>query len=533
MRISTQQIYNIANKGMADAQKAIVKTEQQIATGKRVINPSDDPVAATVILQLRDTIARGEQYQTNIDIAENTLELEGVALESVNSLLQRMRELAVQAGNTAVLSESDYKAIKAEVDARVDELLNLANTRNSAGEYIFAGYQGETKPFESNGNGGFSYHGDEGNLSIKISDSAKVKVSDSGRKIFQDIPSPTNTIHAYVSETNKSSPPIIVSTGQVADQEVFDQFYPEDLVVSFNALSNVSPAANNYSISERSTGKVIVQNQVYQPGNDIEVNGVSFHISGTPYPGEAAVAGTVQWGSDIAQNFAGDETGETLSIRVGGVTETLTIGSNVTNDADVVTELTTGTNASRLANLGVTVNTGTTPPQFEVANGLNVEIDPTNASGGNILAALGINSGTLSSNGIQASPGDTVIIESTKSQGLLTTLSRFSQALSAVEDTPESKKTFAAMVSATLGSLAESELVINATESELGARLNTIESTRNMHFDADLLNREVLSDMEDLDYSEAATRLSLETFILQATQQSFVRVSGLSLFNLL
>ncbi|MGI1677418.1 MAG: flagellar hook-associated protein FlgL [Cellvibrionaceae bacterium] len=533
MRISTQQIYNIANKGMSDAQRAIVKTEQQIATGKRVINPSDDPVAATVILQLRDTIARGDQYQKNIDIAENTLELEGVALESVTGLLQRMRELAVQAGNTAVLSESDYKAIKSEVDARVDELLNLANTRNSAGEYIFGGYQGETQPFTSNGSGGFDYHGDEGNVFIKISDSAKVKVSDSGRTIFQDIPSPTNTINTYVSETNKSSPPIIVSVGQVTDQEAFDQFYPEDLVLSFNALTNVSPAANNYSITERSTGNIIVQNQVYQPGLDIEANGVSFHVSGTPFPGEAAVAGSVQWGSDAIQNFSGDETGETLSIRVGGVTETLTIGSNITNDTDLVNELTTGANATLLANLGVTINTGSVPPQFEVASGLNVEIDPAAASGINILTALGINSGTASSNGVQATPGDTVIIESTNSQGLLTTLSRFSQALNDVRDTPESKEKFSAMVSATLGSLAESELVIGAKESELGARLNTIESTRNMHFDADLLNREVLSDMEDLDYSEAATRLSLETFILQATQQSFVRVSGLSLFNLL
>ncbi len=293
------------------------------------------------------------------------------------------------------------------------------------------------------------------------------------------------------------------------------------------------PAANNFSITERSTGNVILQNQVYQPGVDIEVKGVSFNINGTPSPGVAAIPGSIQWGSDAAQNFAGDESGETLSLRVGGVTETFTIGSNVTNDTDLVTELTTGANAALLANLGITINTGTIPPQFEAVNGLNIEVDPTNSSGTNILSALGVNSGTASTNGVPASGGDALIVESSNTQGLLTTLSRFSQALSEVRDTPASKEKFAEIVGSTLDSLSNSELVINSVRSELGARLNTIESTRSLHFDTDLLNKEVLSELEDLDYSEAATRLSLETFILQATQQSFVRVSSLSLFNLL
>lgn len=533
MRISTQQIYSVANHGMADAQQAILKTEQQIATGKRVISPSDDPVAATVILQMRDVIARSEQYQKNIDIAENTLGLEEVTLDSVNSLLQRLRELTIQAGNTAVLSVGDYKAIKAEVDVRLEELLNLANTQNSAGEYIFSGYQGETQPFRQDVNGGYSYHGDEGNVLIKISDSAKIKVSDSGRSIFQDIPSPNRTIQTRVSETNQSIPPIQVSIGQVIDQDAFDQFYPEDMVVSFNALSDVAPPANNFTITERSTGKVLVQNQIYQPGFDIEVEGAAFKISGIPYPGNPATPGSIEFGSSATQNFAGDETGETLAIRVGGVTENLTIGSNVTNDADLVTELTTGANATALANLGVTINNLVSPPQFEVANGLNIEIDPQASSGPNILSALGIASGSASSNGVQGTPGDTVIIESTNSQGLLTTLSRFSQALDAVEETPESKDALSVIVNDILGSIENSEQVVNESLSEIGVRLNTVESTRNMHFDADLLNKEILSDLEDLDYSEAATRLSLESFILQATQQSFVRVSGLSLFNIL
>lgn len=534
MRISTLHIYNIANVGMSDAQQAIVKTEEQIATGKRIVSPADDPVASTVALQIKDVIARTEQYKKNIDIAENLLELEEVALNSVNNLIQRMRELSVQAGNLATLTASDYKAIAAEVDSRMNELLDLANTQSAGGEYIFAGYQGKQQAFITDGGGGFQYQGDEGSLSIQISSIAKVQVSDSGKKLFENIPSPEKSIRTSVNSANLSTPPLTVSVGQVFDQEVFDDFYPEDMVVTFNAISNTVPPTTNYTISERSSGRVIVENQIYNPGDSILANGVSFRIDGAPYAGVPATTATIGFGSDVAQNFAGDETGETLSIRVGGITETLTIGSNIGNDTDLVTELTTGANAALLANLGVTVNGGVSPPKFEVANGLNVSIDPTASSGVNTLAALGINSGSGSSNGQPASGGDKVFIESSNSQGLLTTLRRLSEALHQVDDDNDQTKDLVSQtVSRTLATLRFAETTINGAQSEIGARLNTVDSTRNFHLDSDVLNREVLSDLEDLDYSEAATRLSMQSFILQATQQSFVRVSGLSLFNLL
>lgn len=534
MRISTLQIYDIANIGMSDAQQAIVKTQEQIATGKRVLDPADDPIAATVTLQIKDTLAQSTQYQKNIDIAENLLEQENVTLDGVIRLMTRMRELAIQAGNAAVLTDSDYEAIAAEVDSRLDELLNLVNTRSADGDYIFAGYQGRTQPFVPTGGGDYRYVGDEGSISLKVSNIAKIPVSDSGKKLFQNIPSPVNTIYTYTSDANKSTPPITVSVGQVVDQQAFDAFYPEDMIVTFNDLNNVVPPGSNYTITERSTGRVIVQNQPYQSGAEIVVNGVSFRIGGIPYPGIAAVPGTLQWGTDAAQSYAGDETGETLSLRVGNLTETLTIGSNVANDAALVTELTTGTNATLLANLGVTVNNLVSPPQFEVASGLNVEVDPTGASGPNILAALGLNSGTASTNGAPATPGDTVIVESSTTVGLLTTLSRFSDALHQVRDNdPNTEKLLGDVVASTLSSLDRAETSINAVQSEIGARLNTLESTRELHLDSDLLNHEVLSDLEDLDYSEAATRLSLQSFILQATQQSFTRVSGLTLFSFL
>jgi flagellar hook-associated protein 3 FlgL len=67
----------------------------------------------------------------------------------------------------------------------------------------------------------------------------------------------------------------------------------------------------------------------------------------------------------------------------------------------------------------------------------------------------------------------------------------------------------------------------------VGARLNVVESTRNLQQDMTLLNEKLLSDVQDIDYNEAISRLSLQSFMLQAAQQSYAKISNLSLFNFL
>ena len=91
MRISTVHIFNIANKSMTDANQAMVNTQQQLSTGKRVIDPSDDPVAATKILSIEKELSSVEQYRKNIDIGKNNLALEESTLDSVSNIIIRMK----------------------------------------------------------------------------------------------------------------------------------------------------------------------------------------------------------------------------------------------------------------------------------------------------------------------------------------------------------------------------------------------------------------------------------------------------------
>ena len=184
MRISTAQIFRQGVDAMLNRQKELSQTELQVASGKRILNPSDDPSATVRILDLKETQQRLLQFQRNADAATAKLDQEETALQGMENLLQRVRELAVQ-GNNDPLGAEGRSAVAAEIRQHIDSFLQLANTRDANGEYVFAGFQSQTTPFSHDGVGNFSYHGDSGQRMLKIGESREVAVGDPG-SIFMD-----------------------------------------------------------------------------------------------------------------------------------------------------------------------------------------------------------------------------------------------------------------------------------------------------------------------------------------------------------
>ena len=179
MRISTTQLFMQGVDAMLDKQRQISETELQVATGKRILRPSDDPSAAVRVLDLSEAQQRLAQYQRNADAAIARLDQEESALLSIENLLQRVRELAVQGANDT-LSVDDRQAIATEVREHMQSFLELANSRDASGEYLFAGYQSLTEPMTHNGTGTFSYTGDTGQRTLKIGDTREVAIGDPG-----------------------------------------------------------------------------------------------------------------------------------------------------------------------------------------------------------------------------------------------------------------------------------------------------------------------------------------------------------------
>ncbi|MDO9321921.1 MAG: flagellar hook-associated protein FlgL, partial [Pseudomonas sp.] len=185
MRISTIQAFNNGVAGIQRNYADVTRTQEQISTGNRILTPADDPVASVRLLQLEQQQNILSQYDNNLSAANSSLTQEESTLNSVTNILQRVRELTVQAGNGA-LSQTDRQAIGSELGERENELLSLMNSRNARGEYLFSGFQGKTPPFARNADGSYTYNGDEGSRKLQIASSLELQINDNGQEVFEN-----------------------------------------------------------------------------------------------------------------------------------------------------------------------------------------------------------------------------------------------------------------------------------------------------------------------------------------------------------
>lgn len=187
MRISTMQVFRQGLSAMLDQQSQAAKIQQQLATGKRIVQPSDDPTGAAQLIGLSEASSVTDQYQRNSLTARTALELEDAALASVVDSLQRARELAVQGLNSSN-SARDRASTALEIRQIKDEVLALANRTNGSGLYLFSGFQVLTTPFSETAPGVFNYAGDQGQRQIQIGASRRVTDGDDGQSVFMNIP---------------------------------------------------------------------------------------------------------------------------------------------------------------------------------------------------------------------------------------------------------------------------------------------------------------------------------------------------------
>jgi flagellar hook-associated protein 3 FlgL len=186
MRISSTQLFQNGLASMLDRQAQLRKTEEQLSTGQRILTPSDDPSSAARVIGLGEATARLDQFQRNLDGAQSRLEYEDTALQGMDNLLQRVRELAVQ-GNNATLSANDRAALAVEVRQHLDSFMQLANSQDASGEYIFSGFQSGQPAISHDGMGNFSYDGDQGQRILQIGEGRSVAIGDPG-EMFMNIP---------------------------------------------------------------------------------------------------------------------------------------------------------------------------------------------------------------------------------------------------------------------------------------------------------------------------------------------------------
>lgn len=193
MRISTTQMQDRAVTAMLERQSDLSVTQQQVASGKRILVPSDDVLGSTQILALNKVIDTHLQYGENADSATGRISQEENALTQSIDVLQRARELAIQSENTS-LTGSNRANIAIEVRELLNEVMSSANEKDANGEFIFSGFNVATTPFTATevpvGSGLFTYAytGDMGQRNVQIGETRFIAVGDPGQSVFVDIP---------------------------------------------------------------------------------------------------------------------------------------------------------------------------------------------------------------------------------------------------------------------------------------------------------------------------------------------------------
>lgn len=264
-RVSTSAQHAAAVARILTAQSRLGTIQAQLASGKRVQTPADDPVAAVRINDLERGLAQLTQYATNASIATGRLNLEEQALADAGNLLNQARELALQA-NSPALDATSRNALATELATRIKDLQDIANRRDASGEYLFAGYSTRTQPFNAGGSG-VVYAGDQGSRSVQIGPDQRVVQGHSGQDVFMDVPQGNGT---FLTATGVRAGAASIDSGQLIDASAYVR---DTYTVHF-----IDPVT--YEVLD--SGNNQVTTGAYVPGQVIAFRGVQVTVSGEP-----------------------------------------------------------------------------------------------------------------------------------------------------------------------------------------------------------------------------------------------------------
>lgn len=272
MRVSTSWMQQQSVNTMMERQGDLSDIQTQMGTGKRINQPSDDPVGAARAVELTHLGADTTQYQRNIASANARLGLEDQTLSSVSDVLDRVRTLTLQ-GMNATQTDESRADIAAELVQLRGQLLGIANSKDSQGDYLFAGNRTGAQPFVSQGS--VSYAGDQGQRMVAAGPGLQVATGDPGSTIFMDIPTGNGTFAVGAAAGNTGS--AVAGATSVVDATAWNG---GSYQVTFTA-----PDA--YEVRDGGGALVASGNYDTQKGGMVAFNGVQVAFSGTPAAGDS------------------------------------------------------------------------------------------------------------------------------------------------------------------------------------------------------------------------------------------------------
>ncbi|HQU97971.1 MAG TPA: flagellar hook-associated protein FlgL [Nitrosomonas sp.] len=276
MRISSNTIFETGTNLMLQQQDTLIKTQQQLSTGRRVLTPADDPIAAAQALNVSQSLSLNQQYSVNRTTADSSLKLEENVLKKVTALLQDVHESAIRAG-TASFTDADRVIVAKEIRSQLESLVGLTNTTDEKGQYLFSGYQATTKPFTQSGLN-VQYQGDQGQRLSQVGPSRQLAISDPGTDIFERIKDGNSVFTTAANSLNLGTG--VIDVGSVVN--------PANLTGNNYEINfTVTAGVTTYDIVNTTTATPVSSGNSYtNSSSTINFDGMQFSIKGDPTNGD-------------------------------------------------------------------------------------------------------------------------------------------------------------------------------------------------------------------------------------------------------
>jgi len=502
MRISTQVFYQRNTESVLTQQSKLSQQNIHLSTQKRVINGSDDAVAIATIQRLKQDISVGEQYIKNGEMADTANRLEDTSLTQVTNILQRVRENLVQSGN-GTLNGDNREALAKDLEGLRDELVGVANTKDGNSQYIFAGFDVDTQPFQKNEFGSIDYHGDNGGRDYKVGAGVFVKGNDSGASIFTDITEGNGTFVSEGSTNNSGSG--VIDEASVIDSKQASAFAGEDYTISISESAGSDPEYSVYGLKETAvTGDA-----------QINISSININDPGFSLVEPALFDPAAPGGVSIA--FAATANPSELEVTINGVAAV----------PAKVLDLTDTQQQSFTIN-GITFEIEGQPDPTDTYT-LNKYIEPTPYTEGQSIEFNGVKTELKG----KVEPSDNFTLRQSGKKDVFSTIQDAIDALRIPGEDGVSKAQREMRLDMSRHQIDNAMDTVSGVHTAVGARMRTIDNQRESTEDFNLTSKTTLSGLEDLDMASAVSDFKMQMSLLEVTQQTFIQMQSLSLFKLL
>ncbi|MBW8066460.1 MAG: flagellar hook-associated protein 3 [Ferrovum sp.] len=286
VRISTNTYYDTSIQTMNQQQSALLNTQLQLSSGKRINTPADNPAGAAQVIDLTQAAGMNTQYQNNITAAQSQMSMASSVLQSITTLVQNVQSTAISANN-ASLNDSNRQTLATTLQQQLTQLIGLANSQDGTGNYLFSGTKGSTKPFVVTSSG-VQYQGNSGQQQMQVSNGRSMPTNVNGADLFMNIPNGNGYFVTSNSSSNAGSGAI--SQGGLASPPPTPTQQGNHYTLTFSITGGVTTytvSGTDASGAPLSSGSLPSPNQPYTSGQTISFNGIQFNIQGQPANGDS------------------------------------------------------------------------------------------------------------------------------------------------------------------------------------------------------------------------------------------------------